>query len=87
MVAGATLRWMTHETLPELLGAVERHRHRLAGLLDGLEDARRAASRAGFALRGGDGADLDWLLDRFSDDLRASDHHLQALMAELGHRS
>lgn len=75
------------DALPDILSAVERHRRRLAGLLDGLENCRRATSDAGAALVADDGADVGALLDLFSDDLRASDHRLQSLMAELVHQS
>jgi hypothetical protein len=73
--------------VPEILCAVERHRRRLAGLLDGLDDARRFAAEAGIALLDGDGGDLTALLRHFSDDLRASDHRLSAVLAELAHGS
>jgi hypothetical protein len=81
---------MTTETIvdvADVLCAVERYRRRLAGLLDGLDDTRRVAAEAGIALVAGDGDDLTPLLRHFSDDLRASDHRLSALLAELVHRS
>jgi hypothetical protein len=77
---------MTPESIPEILWAVERYRRRLAAALDGLDQARRVAAETGIALVAG-GGDLAPLLDHFSDDLRASDHRLQSLVAELAHPS
>ena len=74
---------MAAESVPEMLCAVERHRRRLAAVLDGLDDARRVAAEAGITLVADDGGDLAPLLELFSDDLRASDHRLQCLVAEL----
>ena len=74
---------MAAESVPDILWAVERHRHRLAAVLDRLDDARRVAAEAGITLVAGDSGDLAPLLELFSDDLRASDHHLQSLVAEL----
>ncbi|HEY4410615.1 MAG TPA: hypothetical protein VGO87_12100 [Acidimicrobiia bacterium] len=74
------------DTMPEILCAVEQHRRRLAGLLDGLDLARRAAAEAGTALLAGDGTDVGSLLDLCRDDLQASDHRLQSLVAALAHR-
>ena len=85
--ASATLKRMTPESISEILRAVERYRRRLAAVLDGLDDARRVAAEAGIALVAGGGGDLAPLLDHFSDDLRASDHRLQSLVAELAHPS
>jgi hypothetical protein len=73
--------------VPEILCAVERYRRRLTGLLDGLDDAGRIAAEAGIAVLAGDGGDLTALLRHFSDDLRASDHQLSAVLAELAHGS
>ncbi|HEV7686006.1 MAG TPA: hypothetical protein VGQ80_05520 [Acidimicrobiia bacterium] len=81
---------MTTETIvdvADILCAVERYRRRMAGLLDRLDDTRRIAAEAGVALVAGDGGDLTPLLSHFSDDLRASDHRLSAVLAELVHRS
>jgi hypothetical protein len=78
---------VTTGDLPEILRAVEQHRHRLAGLLDGLDDARRVASEAGISLQAPDGGDLTGLLGHLSDDLRATDHRLLVLAAELAQPS
>jgi hypothetical protein len=83
----ATVEPVTTEELPEILRAVEQHRHRLAGLLDGLDDARRVASQAGIALLARDGGDLTALLVHLSDDLRATDDRLLVLAAELAQPS
>jgi hypothetical protein len=83
----ATLLPMTSEAKPDILCAVERHRHRLAAVLDRLDDARRAASEAGIVLVAGDGGDLGAALDHYCDDLRNSDRYLQSLVAELAHPS
>lgn len=77
------MKSVTVEGLAEILQAVEQHRHRLAGLLDGLDDARRVAADAGVALRARNGGDLTALLGHLSDDLRDSDHRLLLLAAEL----
>jgi hypothetical protein len=83
----ATLRTMSAEAVPaDLLCAVERYRRRLTSLLDGLDDARRAAADAGVTLLAGDGGDLAPLLDCFSYDLRDSGHRLQTLVDELAPR-
>ena len=81
--ASATLTRMTPESISEILRAVERHRRRLAAVLDGLDDARQVVAEAGLSLVAGDGGDLAPLLDHFSDDLRASDRRLTSLVAEL----
>jgi hypothetical protein len=52
----------------------------MAELLHGLDDARRAASEAGVLAEGGAVAVL---LERFSQDLRASDGQLGCLVARL----
>jgi hypothetical protein len=48
----------------------------MADLLDGLDVARRAAARTG-------PLDLTTLVGHFSDELRASDKSLQALVVDL----
>ena len=78
---------MTQEPVREIVGAVERYRHRLSAVLDELDHARQVAADAGVALLSGDGGDLAAVLDHFSDDLRASDHNLQSLVAELARPS
>jgi hypothetical protein len=74
--SGATLADMVLTDLPQIVDAVEQHRLRMAALLDGLDGARRAASRSPLAA----------LVAHFSDDLRASDTRLQALVADLRRR-
>jgi hypothetical protein len=87
MAVSATLMPVSPESMPEILRAVEKHRRRMAGLLDGLDDARRLASDAGIALLTRDGGDLTAQLGHLSDDLRATDRRLLVLVAELAHPS
>jgi hypothetical protein len=82
---GATLGDVVPSDLPELVDAVERHRLRMADLLEGLDVARRAVSGTGTGRPGGS-VDLTTLVAHFSDDLRASDQRLQALVTDLCRR-
>jgi hypothetical protein len=64
---GATLADVVPTGLMEIVDAVEQH---------GLDVARRAAARTG-------PLDLTTLVGHFSDELRASDKSLQALVVDL----
>jgi hypothetical protein len=70
--------------LTRVVAGIERHRHRTARLLDGLDDLGRAAVPARVPAGGQSRIDVNALVSHLAGRLRQADLRLERLAAELG---